>query len=426
MRPAVVFLLTALAIAGVTLVFVIALKPPEQIRIAAGTRDGGYWQIAELYRAELARDDIYLELVETAGSIENVRLLAGDEVDIALAQGGLTLSQDDELQSLGAIFLEPIAIFSRTGAQTVGPNPGQWRGIRVAVGPVGSGTRAAAYALLKAADVEPAEVELLEIGGADALAAVRNGIADAAFFVAPLEAPYLMEAIFDPEFTFVPLALVDALALKLPGAIVTTAPAGAITLEPPRPPVDMKLLALRASMLSGKNLHPALVDRVVRASVTLHSDRDILHDFREFPSVDSPPVPMNDSAREHILSGPGMLHNFFPYWIAAQFGSVLLLVLPVLFLAPPILQSLPLAYGWYQKRRVWNNYQRIAMLEAQLAQSQTVDEVEAVCVELEQLDATLANLRLPLAYRQGAYDARLHIDLIQQEAKRRLTDEVSA
>ena len=419
MRAALAFFLTILVVGCITFLFVIAFKPPDNIRLATGVRGGGYWQIGELYKAELAKDDIALELIETAGSIDNVRLLAAGEVDIALVQGGLTLSQNQGLQSLGAIFLEPIAIFRNARTQ-LDPNAGEWQGLKLAAGPVGSGTRAATQALIAAAQVVDAGIELLEIGGADALTAVRDGTADAALFVAPLAAPYLMEAIFDPEIIFVPMSLVDALALKLPGAIVATVPAGSLTLDPPRPPADVKLLALKASMLAGPDLHPALVDRIVRASIVLHSDRDILHDFREYPSVDSPPVPVNDSAREHILEGPNLLHNFFPYWIAAQFGSVLLLVLPVLFLAPPILQSIPLAYGWFQKRRIWNNYQSIGTLEEQLTEAETVSELEAVSAKLEELDAVLANMKLPLAYRQGAYDARLHVDLIRQEVNRRL------
>lgn len=408
----------ALLVVGAIAFAVAGLKPPDRLRMATGLEGGGYWRIGLLYQEALARDGLEVELLETAGAVENLERLAAGEVDVALVQGGLTLSQEDGLQSLGAIFLEPIAIF-RNSASEIVTNPGAWKDFRIAAGPVGSGTRAAALALIAAAEIDDDGLELVEAGGFDALAAVREGRADAALFVSPLAAPYLMEAIFDPEFVLVPMSLIDALSLRIPGAIATTVAAGAISLEPPRPPAPVRLLALKASLLATQELHPALVDRLVTAAMELHGNRDILHGYREFPSVDSPPVPINEAARQLILTGPGLLHDIFPFWIAAQFGSVLLLALPVLFLAPPILRAIPSGYVWFQKRRIWRNYQRIALLEEEVAGATSPEDLAAVSRQLDELDVFLANLKLPLAYRQGAYDARMHIDLIRQDIARR-------
>ena len=411
-------LLTAVILLGIVAYISIGLKPPEKIRLATGIAKGGYWQIGELYRAELANDGIVVELLETAGSLENIEKVITGEADVAIVQGGLELAEDANLQSLGAIFLEPIVLF-RGRSSPLDPNPGEWRDIRLAAGPVGSGTRAAALALIEAAGVSDAGIELVEAGGAKALAALRNGNADAIFLVAPLAAPYLMEAIFDPELLFVPMSLVEALSLKLPGAIAAKVPAGAITLDPPRPPAEVTVLALRASLVSKNDLHPALVDRLIYAATVLHSNRDILHGYREYPSADSPPVPLSESARQLILNGPSILHDFLPYWVAAQFGSVLLLLVPLLFILPPVLRTIPLIYVWLQKRRIWAHYQSIETLELELSQAKTDRELSSLIGKLDEVDSSLANLNLPLAYRQGAYDARLHIDLIRQEISRR-------
>ena len=417
MRFGLGLLLTLLTV-GLIVLFSNALKPPSQIRMAAGLQDGGYWQIAELYKAKLAQDGISVELVETAGSIENINRVASGQVDVALVQGGLEVAKDSGLQSLGAVFLEPVVIF-RSLSREIDTNPGRWRDVQLAAGPEGSGTRAAALALIEAAGLQHAGITFLEAGGNDALDAVREGEADAVLFVAPLAAPYLMDAIFDPQLVFVPLSFIDALASKLPGASAVDIPAGAMALSPPRPPEPVKILALRASLISSADLHPALVDRFVNAATDLHGDRDIIHGYREYPSAVSPPVPMSKSVRELIVTGPSSLHEFLPYWIAAQFGRVLLFVLPVLLVALPILRAIPSAYFWFQNRRIWNQYQRIAALELELSTANTPEELNAVKKQLEDLDAFLANLNLPLAYRQGAYDARLHVDLIRKEILRR-------
>lgn len=46
-------------------------------------------------------------------------------------------------------------------------------------------------------------------------------------------------------------------------------------------------------------------------------------------------------------------------------------------------------------------------------------DLEALIDKLDVLDASLSNLRLPFAYRQSAYDARLHVDLVRRDINRR-------
>ncbi|WP_209509438.1 MULTISPECIES: TAXI family TRAP transporter solute-binding subunit [unclassified Ruegeria] len=412
-----IFVLLPILFVGLIAFLILGLKPPSSIRLAAGVNGGGYWQIGQLYKAELARDDIQIDLVETAGSVENIEKLVSGEVDVAFVQGGLDLPQESGLQSLGAIFLEPMVVFQGKPGP-IGGNAGEWDGIRLAAGTEGSGTRAAAIALIEAAGHKDTGITLVDAGGLDAIDALYTGKADAALFVAPLDAPYLMDAIFDPNIEFVPMTLVDALALKLEGASSVTVPAGSITLDPPRPPEDVKILALRASMIGGPDLHPAVADRLVAAAKIIHGQPGILQGASEYPKTESPPAPLNKVAEELINTGPNFLHAVLPYWIAAQFGRVLLLLLPLLFLAP-LLRIVPSGYVWFQKRRVWRFYQRIAALEEELAQARTQSDLDAVAKSIEELDANIANLNLPLAYRQGAYDARLHIGLIRQEITRR-------
>lgn len=416
MRLLILVLLPILFV-GMIAFLILGLKPPSSIRLATGVSGGGYWQIGQLYKAELARDGIHIDLVETAGSVENIKKLVSGEVDVAIVQGGLNLPRESGLQSLGAIFLEPMVVF-RGKLSPIGGNAGEWEGIRLAAGAEGSGSRAAAIALIEAAGHRDTGITLVDAGGPDAIDALYSGKADAALFVAPLDAPYLMDAIFDPNIEFVPMALVDALALKLRGASSVTVPAGSITLDPPRPPEDVKILALRASMIAGPDLHPAVADRLVTAAKIIHGQPGILQSSREYPKTESPPAPLNEVAEELINTGPNFLHAVLPYWIAAQFGRVLLLLLPLLFLAP-LLRLVPSGYVWFQKRRVWRFYQKIAALEEELGQARTLGDVDAVADSIEELDTSVANLNLPLAYRQVAYDARLHIDLIRQEIARR-------
>ncbi len=171
-------------------------------------------------------------------------------------------------------------------------------------------------------------------------------------------------------------------------------------------------------MIATDKLHPAVVDRLVHSANKIHGDRTVLQAAKEFPNTNSPPAPINDVAWHMINSGPNILHDIFPFWVAAQFGRVLLFLLPLFFLAP-LLRFVPALYVWFQNRRVWRHYQHIASLEAEIEGAATAEDIEAVAKKLDDISTTLANLNLPLAYRQKAYDARMHIELIAQEIERR-------
>ena len=159
------------------------ILPPKELRLAAGMEGGGYWQIAEGYAAILAADGIAVEIVPTAGSVENAALLEAGAVEAALMQGGVPAAARSD--ALGALFYEPVWIFLAEGA-VVPANPGAWDGVRIAAGGAGSGTRSAFDAFVAASG---AGVEALPLSGGAARDALRAGEVDAAFFVARLRRP---------------------------------------------------------------------------------------------------------------------------------------------------------------------------------------------------------------------------------------------
>ncbi|MEA3363968.1 MAG: TAXI family TRAP transporter solute-binding subunit, partial [Thermodesulfobacteriota bacterium] len=139
--------------------FVIAYQfvgpaPPREIVMATGSSGGAYASYGEAYAKILARDGITLKLVNTSGSVENLKLLedASSNVDLAFVQGGLaTLAGTDRLMTLGSLFFEPLWIFH---SDQIDPKQlGDLQGLRIAVGAEGSGTKELSQELLRLNDV---------------------------------------------------------------------------------------------------------------------------------------------------------------------------------------------------------------------------------------------------------------------------------
>ena len=391
------------------------LLPPSAVRFAAGIEGGGYWRIAERYRTILARDGVDLRLIPTAGSVENARLLAEGAADAGLLQGGIT--PEGRVETLGAVFVEPLLIFARTGAlaPVVPPNIARWRGLRIAAGGEGSGTRAAVDVLLDAAGVAADSNDRLALGGADAAAALVAGEADVAVFVAPLSAPYLEPLLSDDRTVLAQVDHITALSRRTPQSVLVDVPSGAFALDPPLPPRDRQLLGLVARIAARPDLHPAVVDRLVEAARIVHGPGDVITPEGQFPTMDNTSLPQDRYARDLIAAGPSPLGAFLPYWVVAQISRFAILLLPIVFLLLPLLRVLPGLYTFGIRRRVFTHYSRIRAIDDAAARTDDPATLRALEGELAGLDRQIAALKLPLPHRDYAYTARLHIDMLRSK-----------
>ena len=86
-------LIAIVAVGLIAALMVMDPAPPKKIRFAAGAPGGAYHVYAERYQRLMQAQGVEVALVDTAGSIENLRLLDEGEVDVALVQGGLASPQ---------------------------------------------------------------------------------------------------------------------------------------------------------------------------------------------------------------------------------------------------------------------------------------------------------------------------------------------
>jgi TRAP-type uncharacterized transport system substrate-binding protein len=89
--------------------------PPKRIVLATGEEGGAYRFYGEQLAAHLAREGIQTELLETAGSVENLALLDDPEgVDIGFVQGGIAeFLPTENVMAIGSLYLEPLWLFVR-------------------------------------------------------------------------------------------------------------------------------------------------------------------------------------------------------------------------------------------------------------------------------------------------------------------------
>ncbi|HZZ14138.1 MAG TPA: TAXI family TRAP transporter solute-binding subunit, partial [Paraburkholderia sp.] len=175
-------IVAVLIVAVITLiVWLVDPAPPRTIVMSAGPHDSSFMVTAAQYKKILARNGIKLNVLESDGSVQNLRRLLDPKqhVDIALVQGGVADGQDTtSLMSLGSVFYIPVVVFYRGSGVT---QLSQLEGKRIAVGREGSGTRLLALKLLEANGIEPGGgTTLLPSDGLQAATQLVSGEADAA------------------------------------------------------------------------------------------------------------------------------------------------------------------------------------------------------------------------------------------------------
>ena len=90
--------------------------PPRTIVIASGGKNGAYFRFAQEYAKELRKEGLSVEVRETAGSVENLRLLGqdGSGVAVAIVQSGVGSPEEvQHLYALGSLYREPLWVFYR-------------------------------------------------------------------------------------------------------------------------------------------------------------------------------------------------------------------------------------------------------------------------------------------------------------------------
>lgn len=413
-------LLTLVVVAGFVITYqYVGVPPPKAVRIATGAKNGAYYSFAQQYARLLASDGIVLEVVPTAGSVENFELLKKGEVSLALVQSG-SASPDDKqrLQSLGSLFLEPVWIASRV--QKPIKRFSELKGRRVAVGAAGSGTHLLATQLLAASGATEANTTLIRGDSGEATAALSQGTIDAAFFVASATSPLIRSLLEQPDVELVDFDRSAAYGQLFSFLTPVTLAEGVLNLERNIPRRDTAMLAVSANLAATKDLHPSLIPALLNTVTKVHRYGGVLEQKRQFPSVDFVDLPLNEDARRYIASGPTFLFRWLPYGWAVLLDRLKILVLPFLALLIPLFRIAPPLYNWRIRSKIYRWYGAVREIDLAVQKNDKRIDAQSLLNRLTELEREVASVSVPLSYTGELYNLRLHIGLLQDKLEKLL------
>lgn len=414
-------LAVAVLIVAVLWYVIAALRPipPRTVTMATGPEGGAYYEVGKLYRELLAHQGIELQLLPTAGSVENLARLRDprSNVQVSFLQSGTTrVKESPGLESLGTVFYEPLWFFYRTEYRAKGIQG--LRGKKISIGPEGSGTRLIALKLLALNGIDQSFAQLLSLMPQQAGEKLLRNEIDAAFMLTSWDSPVVQRLIASKNVELASFPRTDAYIALYPFLNKLTVPAGVGDLAKNRPPTDVILFAPKASLVVRQDLHPAIQYLLLDAAEKIHSVPGIFQKAGQFPAAESIDLPLSDEARKFYKSGQPFLQRHLPFWLAVMVDRLLVLLIPLVGVIYPLVRFAPALYGMQMQRRIFRLYGELRFLERDLESYGAGQNIGDLSSRLDRLEEKANRLRVPVFYSNMLYTLRMGISLVRERMKR--------
>jgi TRAP-type uncharacterized transport system substrate-binding protein len=402
-------LLVLLLAAAIAWIFMPA-PLPKVVRFGTGPEDGYYARFGLALQEKAMKRGVRLELVTTAGSVDNIRLLLDGSIDVGIIQGGnLNDADAEQLSSVASVFYEPLLQVERV----------DWddhiEGGRIGIGEAGSGVNALATKLLADQGVHdgaPPGTQLIPIGSDEAVDALRAGELDSAVFISSVTLPWVRMLFEDPGLRVVNFDLAEAFSRHYRYLKRSVIPAGLIDLRKEIPSEDIEVLVTTASLVVRPDIHPALIPLLIESARDQLDQGSLLAGAGEFPSAYGVEAPLANEARQYFEQGPSFFYRWLPFRYASAATRFMIILIPLLTLLYPLMRLAGPAYQMVNRARIYRWYRFLKKIERRMDARTDTTDLRQIRKELEHLDAEIRSMHVPSGYSAELYTLRVHQRLL--------------
>ena len=409
-----------LGIASLALIYFIP-TPPSKVVMATAFKGASFDYYGRQYREIFARSHVELELRETAGAVENLKLLQdpSSDVQIAFVTGGLSDAKHTPgVLSLGTVYDQPFWIFYPASEQI--DQLWQLKGKRIAVGPEGSATRHMAEQVLGKGGVNAQTATLLPFAGEAADEALKERRVDAVWIIGVPEATAVQSFLRNPHVRPMSFPMSEAFTRIFPDLARMTLPQGTIDVEQVIPSKDVQLIGTKSKVLVRSNLHPEIVQLLLQTMKEVHSGADLFHRSGEYPNSYDSEYTVAPSAIDFYKNGPSFMQRHLPLWVSIHVQRGIAVLVTGLAIGLPLLHFFPQSYNWMIRRRLFYWYAELRTLEASFDSITSHKQLIEIQAEIERIEDDLGKMSFPLTFSDQVYNLRHHIDLVRRKFAARL------
>jgi TRAP-type uncharacterized transport system substrate-binding protein len=417
-------------------------NPPKTVTLATGPAQSAYDELGKKYVAYLKANRINVKVVQTEGSSANLKLLRDGLVDVGFVQGGtneLTETDQDNLSTLGSLFLEPIWLFYRedSAAKLLAPPAGskagkvvksiptvtptlnaitQLPGWRVNVGTEGSGVPKLMTRLLESNRVELKDLKLSTLEQTPATMALLSSEIDALVFASAPESQMVQMLLQTPGIKLMNLQQSEAYSRRFNFLSPASLPRGVVDLALDNPAQDVQLVGPTASLITRNTTHPALLQLFTSAAHQVHGVPGWFAKSKQFPNAQRDELPMAQEAERYLKNGPPLLQRYLPFWAANLIERMWVALSVIIVVLLPLSRILPPLYTFRVRSRIFKWYALLRNIEDRdspdpQVRTGLIDEINA-------LDGMVEKIKIPLSHADELYALRSNIHLVRKKLMR--------
>jgi TRAP transporter TAXI family solute receptor len=416
--------LACLALAAMSWLWLAWLPlPPSEITLSSGLPEGVYHAYAQRYAQGFERHGVTLRVVPSDGAGMNLQRLRGSaapRADLAFVQGGMGANAAERaapvrVETLARVDTEPLWIFARGPIESLE----QLQGLRVSLGPDGSGTRKLATLLLEQVRMSPKDLVDSQDSGPAAARALAQGSLDALIMVSGAQSSVVKTLLQTPGVNLVQLRRSAALTERMPYLQLRLLPQGALDAAARLPARDAALLVTTSALVARADLHPALQRLATEVARDVHGAAGPFHRSGEFPNLRRIEFPASEEARHTLVHGRPWLEQQLPFWVAQVAMRLLVICLPVALAAYWLARAIPAYLRWLVESRVARWYGELKFIEHELSrETMTGLDVSKYLQRLGSIERRMAAFAAPGYLMPRWFTLRQHVGFVRSRLLR--------
>ncbi len=396
--------------------------PKKEITIATGSKTGSYYKTALIYKKLLEKENVKVNLLTSAGSIENINLLKENKADVAFIQNGTILEKNvSNIKSLASIYYEPLWVFYRNEGFNVDYII-QFFSKKIAIGKEGSGTKDLSEKILADNGINNENSQIFHYDLQKAKEELEKGNIDTMFIVSSHKSQIIEDLLANPYINILSFKRAKAYSRKYPFLEALTLYEGTLDLFKNLPDENISLLSTTANLVVKEDFSEELIRLLLKKLKEVHNKKELFSKAEQFPNDLNMQLEMHEEASRYFKYGDTWLEKIFPYWIASNIDRLKLLIIPLLTLLFPLFKGVFPLYNWTMRSKIYKWYEQVKELDNKL-DSLNIESLKKELTKLEKLKIEIKEeTKVPLSYMGEYYNLQLHIDLIENKIERKLNN----
>ena len=284
-----------------------------KVTFLSGSEDGNYHAIVAKAGAEARRRNGRIENLTSAGSIENIERLAAAkapcDIQFALVQDGLSWPESHPLQLIGRLPISESFVVLGREADRI-RSVADLRGMRVGIGPVGSGSEYVARQLME--QLSELDIRVSNHNLREQLSLLERGDLDLGAMVIAPESQLMMHAVRDRKLQIADIAAADGLARRLPSARGGVIKAGYYDPVRGLPPTDKRIIEIDTLVIGNGCARESVTQGLITALTRVFPNFVAVN--RERPNLTG--LEYASAARSYFDNqGPDVVGEYVPWVI---------------------------------------------------------------------------------------------------------------